>query len=64
MQSSDVVEASLRALRSGETICVPGWKNKILYYLGITGIAQFVINLISIVNPHFIRKFREYNLQQ
>ena len=34
MSSDAVVEASLQGLAAGQVICIPGWGNRVLKFLG------------------------------
>ncbi|MGC8781165.1 MAG: SDR family NAD(P)-dependent oxidoreductase [Anaerolineae bacterium] len=43
MSADAVAEASLRALARGQTICIPGWGNRLLKMLGASPLADWIL---------------------
>jgi hypothetical protein len=46
MSAEAVVEASLRGLARGQTVCIPGWGNRILKLLGSNRLAELILPYI------------------
>ena len=46
MSAETVVEASLRGLARGQTVCIPGWGNRILKLLGSNRLAELILPYI------------------